>query len=96
MQPAIGVALPALGFALKLTVPDGAMGEFGVTVAVNMIEVLSGTEALEVVTTTAGVTIVMVWGVVPGAPLVKLVSPEVKVALMVYAPGVSVLVVQAA
>ena len=79
----IGVAAPAPSWALKLTVPAGGVGEFGVTVAVNVIGLLTGTELLEVVTATDGAACVIVWGVVAGVPLVKFVSPEVKVAVMV-------------
>ena len=58
MQPLIGVAVPLPSFALKLTVPVGVMPEVGVTFAVNVSWVLTGTEALDVFTTTAGVAAV--------------------------------------
>jgi hypothetical protein len=72
---------------VKLTVPDGVIPVVGVTFAVNVSWVLTGTEELEVPTANPGVAIVTVWGTVADWAL-KFVSPA-RFAVMVYDPGVS-------
>ena len=64
MQPAIATGEPAPSVEVKLTLPVGTMPEVGVTFAVNVSWVLTGTEALEVPTVNPGVAVVTVWATV--------------------------------
>ena len=94
VQPAIATGDPAPRVEVKLTVPDGVMPVVGVTFAVNVRAVLTGTEAFDVPTLNPGVACVIVWPTVADCA-VKFES-AVRFAVIVYDPAVSALVTQVA
>jgi hypothetical protein len=76
----VGQSLLDFPLILKVTVPDGVTGVIGVgpTCAVKVAagNASTATEAGEPVTVSVAVTGVSFWVIVPGAAVVKLLSPE--------------------